>query len=475
MFNTTHFKENMFMSNSLDIQKSRKINRTKRTTDMTTGSPAKLLFYFAMPLFIGNILQQFYNLADTSLAGHLLGDTALAQIGATAALYSLITNVAFGLNNGFALFVSRNFGADNKTEMKHSVCWAVLLSALSTLILTASFLIFRRPLLTLLQVPAETMDGALSYLTVILAGIPLTMAYNLESSLLRSIGNSITPLIFLVFSSVLNVILDYLFMGPFSMGVRGAAIATITAQGISAILGLFCILHGYPELKFGKKDMKVSVRFVFEMFWTGLSMALMSAIYNIGSVILQGSINALGNVYIAAQVGGRRLAEFFYTPGIALGTSAATFASQNYGARKNSRIKKGIYAAIEMYGIWWILAMISTFTIARSILVLITGSSDNTIISNGLMYLRISIPMIPPMAILVIVRNALQGMRHSVAPLLCSALEMIGKIIFAVFLVPVYGYIAVCICEPVTWVVCFLFIMGAVLIFRADFRNPAEL
>jgi len=461
------------MNAALDIDKPEKTKRSKRTTDMTTGSPAKLLFYFAMPLFIGNILQQFYNLADTSLAGHLLGDTALAQIGATAALYSLITNVAFGLNNGFALFVSRNFGADNKIEMKRSVCWAVLLSAISTILLTTSFLVFRRPLLTLLQVPADTMDGALSYLTVILAGIPLTMAYNLESSLLRSIGNSVTPLIFLVFSSMLNVILDYLFMGPFSMGVRGAAIATVTSQGISAVLGLFCIMKGYPELRFGKQDMKVSIHFVFEMFWTGLSMALMSAIYNIGSVILQGSINALGNVYIAAQVGGRRLAEFFYTPGIALGTSAATFASQNYGAHKNSRIKKGIFAAITMYGVWWVLAMICT--IARSILVLITGSSDNTVISNGLMYLRISIPMIPPMAVLVIVRNALQGMCHSVAPLLCSALEMIGKIIFAVFLVPVYGYVAVCVCEPVTWVVCFLFIMVATLIFRADFRDPDKL
>lgn len=463
------------MNAALDIDKPEKTKRSKRTTDMTTGSPAKLLFYFAMPLFIGNILQQFYNLADTSLAGHLLGDTALAQIGATAALYSLITNVAFGLNNGFALFVSRNFGADNKIEMKRSVCWAVLLSAISTILLTTSFLVFRRPLLTLLQVPADTMDGALSYLTVILAGIPLTMAYNLESSLLRSIGNSVTPLIFLVFSSMLNVILDYLFMGPFSMGVRGAAIATVTSQGISAVLGLFCIMKGYPELRFGKQDMKVSIHFVFEMFWTGLSMALMSAIYNIESVILQGSINALGNVYIAAQVGGRRLAEFFYTPGIALGTSAATFASQNYGAHKNSRIKKGIFAAITMYGVWWVLAMICTFTIARSILVLITGSSDNTVISNGLMYLRISIPMIPPMAVLVIVRNALQGMCHSVAPLLCSALEMIGKIIFAVFLVPVYGYVAVCVCEPVTWVVCFLFIMVATLIFRADFRDPDKL
>lgn len=445
--------------------------QSRHSMDMTVGKPAKLLINFAVPLFVGNILQQLYNLMDTSLAGHILGDDALAQIGATAALYSLVTNIAFGLNNGFALFVSRNFGAGNDREMKRSVCWSVILCALSTLILTISLLLFRVPLLRVLKVPDDTMAGALSYLTVILAGIPFTMAYNLESSLLRAIGNSITPLKFLLFSSILNIIFDYLFMASLNMGVRGAAVATILAQGISAVLGIWCIVRRYPELGFGKDACTFKAKFVFEMFWTGLSMALMSAIYNIGSVILQSSINALGNAYIAAQVGARRLAEFFYTPGVALGTSVATYASQNYGAEKKSRIKHGIYTAIELYGVWWILALIFTFTVARSMLVLITGSSDDTIISNGLMYLRISIPMIPPMAVLVILRNALQGMRHSVAPLICSGLEMAGKILFAVFLVPVYGYVAVCICEPVTWVGCFVFILIATIIFRSDFRD----
>lgn len=445
--------------------------RSNRSVDMTVGSPAKLLIGFAVPLFIGNILQQLYNLMDTSLAGHILGDSALAQIGATAALYSLVTNMAIGLNNGFALFVSRNFGAGNEKEMRKSVCWTVILCVISTFVMTAGLLIFRVPLLNVLKVPSDTMDGALSYLTVILAGIPFTMAYNLESSLLRAIGNSVTPLIFLVFSSVLNIIFDYLLMSPMHMGVRGAAIATILAQGISAVLGIICITRKYPELSFGRADIKAEAGYVFEMLWTGLSMALMSAIYNIGSVILQSSINALGNVYIAAQVGARRLAEFFYTPGVALGTGAATFSSQNYGANKKSRIKHGIYTAMALYGVWWVLALIFTFTLARNMLVLITGSSDDTIISNGLMYIRISIPMIPPMAVLVILRNALQGMRHSVAPLICSGLEMIGKILFAVFLVPVYGYIAVCVCEPVTWVVCCVFILIAVIVFRSDFKD----
>ena len=302
---------------------------TGRTLDMTKGSPMKLLFTFALPLFLGNLLQQFYNLADTSIAGHLLGDAALAQIGATSALYSLITNFAFGLNNGLALNVSRSFGAGDKKEMKRSVCWMVTLAFISALVMTVGFLMFRKPLLTVMQTPEDVLDGALSYFTVILAGIPLTMAYNLESALLQSMGNSVTPLGFLLFSSILNVILDFFFIGnPLNLGVQGAAAATVLSQGLSAALGFLYILKNYPEIRFGRKDWKVPGKFVAEMFWTGLSMALMSAIYNLGSVILQSSINALGSVYIAAQVGGRKLAEFFYIPGIALGTSAATFSSR---------------------------------------------------------------------------------------------------------------------------------------------------
>lgn len=191
-----------------------------RVLDMTKGSPVRLLLQFALPLFLGNLLQQLYNLADMSIAGNLLGDSALSQIGATAALYSLITNTAFGLNNGLALTVSRYFGAADKEKMKQSVCWMVLLSGISAVIMTAGFLVFQSAILKALQVPEEILKGASGYLTIILAGIPLTMLYNLEASLLQAVGNSATPLKFLVFSSVLNVVLDFLFMKPFAMGVQ---------------------------------------------------------------------------------------------------------------------------------------------------------------------------------------------------------------------------------------------------------------
>lgn len=196
-----------------------------RVLDMTQGDPFRLVLQFSMPLFCSNLLQQMYNLTDTALAGHLLGSAALAEIGATAALYGLIMNFAFGMNNGLALTVSRYFGAGDESGIRRAVGWMVTLSAAVSLVLTGCSLLGRDALLTVLQVPAQAWGGASAYLTVILLGIPLTMLYNMEAALLRAVGNSVTPLLFLLFSSVLNVGLDAAFMGPLGLGVRGAAIA----------------------------------------------------------------------------------------------------------------------------------------------------------------------------------------------------------------------------------------------------------
>ena len=436
--------------------------------NMTDGNPIKLLLTFAIPLFLGNLLQQFYNLADTSIAGHILGDVAISEIGATSALYGLIINFAFGLNNGFALSVSRNFGAGNMDEMKKSVCWMSLLSISFALVLSTLFLLLRYPLMRALQVPSDILPGALDYLTVILAGIPFTMIYNFESSLLQSVGNSVTPLILLSCSTVLNIFLDILFMGPLDMGVRGAAIATVLSQAIAVVIGFFYILRNYCWLSFGKNELRAGFSFVRKMIIQGLSMALMSAIYNLGSVILQGSINALGKVYITAHVGSRRIAEFFFTPGVALGSAVATFTSQNYGAHKNKRIRTGISSAILIYFVWWIFAMVFTFTVVEEAISIITGSYDSDVIGWASRYLKISIPLIPPMSVLVILRNALQGMTHPALPLTCSALELSGKALFALFIVPVYGYAAVCVCEPSTWIICFLVITIGTLKYRRE-------
>lgn len=437
-----------------------------RVLDMTQGDPFRLVLQFSMPLFCSNLLQQLYNLTDTALAGHLLGSAALAEIGATAALYGLIMNFAFGMNNGLALTVSRYFGAGDESGIRRAVGWMVTLSAVVSLVLTGCSLLGRDALLTVLQVPAQAWGGAAAYLTVILLGIPLTMLYNMEAALLRAVGNSVTPLLFLLFSSVLNV----------GLGVRGAAIATVLAQGISAVLGVVYILRGYPELRFTPRQLGAATRrAVTGMFWAGLSMGLMSAIYNLGSVALQSSINALGSVYITAQTAARRLAELYFIPGGALGIGVATFSSQNLGAGRRSRIWQSVKAALAIYFVWWVFVMAFTFLLGGAAIRGITGSTDEVIISNALLYLKISAPVIPPMAVLVILRNMLQGIRHTVEPLLASGLELVGKVIFAVWLVPVRGYRAVCFCEPTTWVVCFVFILLAVWRCRGDLRDAEKI
>lgn len=443
-----------------------------RVLDMTRGDPFRLVLQFSLPLFCSNLLQQVYNLTDTALAGHLLGSAALAEIGATAALYGLIMNFAFGMNNGLALTVSRCFGAGEQEGIRRAVGWMVTLSAAVSLVLTTVSLLGRGALLQALQVPAEVWDGAAAYLTVILLGIPLTMLYNMEAALLRAVGNSVTPLLFLLFSSVLNVGLDAAFMGPLGMGVRGAAVATVLAQGISAVLGAVYLVRSYPKLHFTPAHFKNSTRrAVMNMFWAGMSMGLMSAIYNLGSVALQSSINALGSVYITAQTAARRMAEMYFIPGGALGISVATFSSQNLGAGRRSRIAQSVRAALKIYFVWWLFVLAFTFLLGEPVLRLITGSSDARIISNAMLYLKISVPIIPPMAVLVILRNMLQGIRHTVEPLLASALELIGKVIFAVWLVPVWGYRAVCFCEPTTWIICFVFILLAVWRCRSDLQD----
>ena len=443
-----------------------------RVLDMTRGDPFRLVLQFSLPLFCSNLLQQVYNLTDTALAGHLLGSAALAEIGATAALYGLIMNFAFGMNNGLALTVSRCFGAGEREGIRRAVGWMVTLSAAVSIVLTTVSLLGRGALLQVLQVPAEVWDGAAAYLTVILLGISLTMLYNMEAALLRAVGNSVTPLLFLLFSSVLNVGLDAAFMGPLGMGVRGAAVATVLAQGISAVLGAVYLVRSYPELHFAPAHFKKSTRrAVMNMFWAGMSMGLMSAIYNLGSVALQSSINALGSVYITAQTAARRMAEMYFIPGGALGIGVATFSSQNLGAGRRSRIWQSVRAALKIYFVWWLFVLAFTFLLGEPVLRLITGSSDARIISNAMLYLKISVPIIPPMAVLVILRNMLQGIRHTVEPLLASALELIGKVIFAVWLVPVWGYRAVCFCEPTTWIICFVFILLAVWRCRSDLQD----
>ena len=425
-----------------------------RVLDMTRGDPFRLLLQFSLPLFCSNMLQQVYNLTDTALAGHLLGSAALAEIGATAALYGLIMNFAFGMNNGLALTVSRCFGAGEREGIRRAVGWMVTLSAAVSIVLTTVSLLGRGALLQVLQVPAEVWDGAAAYLTVILLGIPLTMLYNMEAALLRAVGNSVTPLLFLLFSSVLNVGLDAAFMGPLGMGVRGAAVATVLAQGISAVLGPRAFQKVYPPR---------GHEYVLGRHEHGPDECDLQS----GQRGAAKQHQRAGQCLYHGPNGGPPHGRDVLYPG-----RCAWHRRGNLQQPEPRRRPPQPHLAERPRSAEDLFCLVAfTFLLGEPVLRLITGSSDARIISNAMLYLKISVPIIPPMAVLVILRNMLQGIRHTVEPLLASALELIGKVIFAVWLVPVWGYRAVCFCEPTTWVICFVFILLAVWRCRSDLQD----
>ena len=448
------------------------VEKTKvvKGLDMTEGEPTKLLLVFALPIFLSNLFQQFYNIFDTSIAGHVLGENALAAIGATSALYSLLIGLANGMNNGYALIVSRFFGKKDYDNLRTSVAWMFILNVLNIALFTIGLLAFLPFLMRVLNTPEEILESATLYISVIGMGIPATIAYNMESSLLRAIGNSRRPLIYLIISSVLNVILDVLFIVTFKWGVAGLAIATVVAQAVSTFICLVDILRNYTELLPTKQNWKASPAFVNEMFTTGLSMGLMSAIFAIGSVILQSSINALGSTIIASQTAARKLYELLIRVLTSLMIATATYVSQNFGAGKYKRIKEGLITTFKISFVYCAVCLIAMIFGAHWAVKTLSGSTDPEVIANGVLYLRCCVPMFFPLIVLLILRTALQSMRHKIAPLICSSIELVGKVIFAKVIVPEIGYLGVCLCEPILWGICVVYIVGVMIYYRKELQ-----
>ena len=323
-----------------------------KTKDLTQGNVAKLLLFFAFPTLLSNVFQQFYNLADTAIAGHILGDNALVAIGASSTVNSLVLSFAWGLNGGFGIIIAQCFGAKDFKKLKKSVAISLSINVLFSLIVCIFGIFMSLPMLRALNTPAARLNEANSYISVILVFIIVPMLYNLEAVILRSLGDSKTPLYFLIFSSVLNIILDYVLIKFTHMGVKGAAVATVLAQLLSVILCFVVILKNFKIIRLKKNDFHFSASLFKNMMSAGMAMAVMNSIFSIGSIIMQGSINALGEDIIAAHLGSRKVAEMFMQPLVTIGTACSTFVGQNYGALKIGRIKASIkYSTI--YSLIW--------------------------------------------------------------------------------------------------------------------------
>lgn len=426
---------------------------------MTEGSPVRLILAFAVPMFIGNVFQQAYSMADTMIAGRFLGEQAIAAIGATATLYSLLMNIAWGLNNGYCVVLSRAFGAGDMSRFRRSVAAMIALNVGIALVLTALSLALLRPLMGLLRTPADIFDQAYRYIVIILAGMITTVAYNACSGYLRAMGNSRTPLVFLILSSLLNIALDLVFIVALHMGVGGAALATVLAQGVSAALCGGYIWRNYREYLPGRGDLRPERANVGEMFTTGFSMAMMQAVFALGSVILQRAINALGSAVITAHTASRRVYEMLMVPMSTLASADSTFVGQNYGAGKCDRIVEANRKTLLMELGWSLVSVAACWLLGRRLMVWLTGTSNEQIIQNALLNLRLSTACFFPLGALLALRYSMQAMGHKVLPVLSSTIELAGKIVSAAALVPALGYLGVALTEPVIWCLCAAFLV----------------
>lgn len=439
-----------------------------KTKDLTQGNVAKLLLFFAFPTLLSNVFQQFYNLADTAIAGHILGDNALVAIGASSTVNSLVLSFAWGLNGGFGIIIAQCFGAKDFKKLKKSVAISLSINVLFSLIVCIFSIFMSRPMLQALNTPAARLNEANSYISVILVFIIVPMLYNLEAVILRSLGDSKTPLYFLIFSSVLNIILDYVLIKFTQMGVKGAAVATVLAQLLSVILCFVVILKNFKIIRLKKNDFHFSASLFKKMMSAGMAMAVMNSIFSIGSIIMQGSINALGEDVIAAHLGSRKVAEMFMQPLVTIGTACSTFVGQNYGALKIGRIKASIKYSTIYSLIWSVFTFFILWFFGGQIARLVTGSASHVVFDNTQMYLRINAPFYFVLGLLFTLRFSIQSVDRKMPPIISSSMELASKIAAAYLFIPLWGYLGACIAEPLSWTLGAIYLL---FVFKKEFKR----
>lgn len=439
-----------------------------KTKDLTQGNVAKLLLFFAFPTLLSNVFQQFYNLADTAIAGHILGDNALVAIGASSTINSLVLSFAWGLNGGFGIIIAQCFGAKDFKKLKKSVAISLSINVLFSLIVCIFSIFMSRPMLQALNTPAARLNEANSYISVILVFIIVPMLYNLEAVILRSLGDSKTPLYFLIFSSVLNIILDYVLIKFTQMGVKGAAVATVLAQLLSVILCFVVILKNFKIIRLKKNDFHFSASLFKNMMSAGMAMAVMNSIFSIGSIIMQGSINALGEDVIAAHLGSRKVAEMFMQPLVTIGTACSTFVGQNYGALKIGRIKASIKYSTIYSLIWSVFTFFILWFFGGQIARLVTGSASQVVFDNTQMYLRINAPFYFVLGLLFTLRFSIQSVDRKMPPIISSSMELVSKIAAAYLFIPLWGYLGACIAEPLSWTLGAIYLL---FVFKNEFKR----
>lgn len=445
-------------------------NRGK-INDLTVGSTWKLLLLFAFPTLLSNLFQQFYNIADTAIAGHILGDNALVAIGASSSINSLVFTFAFGLNGGFGIIFAQCFGAKKYDEMNKAIAKSIGINLIVSVFVCVFSLAFIRSILVAMNTPLSLVDDAYSYIIIVLCGCVISMLYNLESTILRSLGDSRTPLYFLIFASIINIVLDIVLIKYLHFGVKGTALATLFSQTIATLLCYVVIKKNYKIISV-KKEYFVGDWGIFKhLLSAGMTMALMNSIFSIGSLIMQRSINSLGETIIAAHYASRRLAEIFMSPLITIGTACSTFVGQNFGAKKYGRIRQGLKWSCIYAFAFSVVAFCVLFFFGGRLATAVTGTSNADVVANTQLYLRINAPFYFVLGLLFVLRFSIQSVNKKVPPLISSSMELGTKLLAAFVMIPLWGYFGACVAEPISWCLGSVYLL---FVFKKALNNLGE-
>lgn len=419
--------------------------------EMTHGKPLPLILGFCVPMLVGNLFQQFYSMVDAIIVGKFIDVDALAAVGSTGSVSFLIIGFTSGVTSGAGILPSQCFGAGNYSEMRKYIANAVYLCIITTVIVTSLALGFCYPLLKVMQTPDDIIGLAYDYIAVIFGGICVTMAYNLMASILRAMGDSRSPLYFLIVASIINIGLDLLFIIVLKMGVAGAGWATVISQGFSALLCFIYLKKNFEVLSFEKGESAFSKERIFAVAKLGVPMGLQFSITAIGSILLQSAVNGLGKVTMAAVTAAGKMQSIMAAPMETLGITMATYAGQNLGAGEYSRIRRGMNCSFAVGLTYSLVSIVLIWFLSGPLCLLFVDVEETQVIEQAVYFIRINSFFYPMLALLFIIRSSLQGLGYSFLPMLAGACELAARTVVALVLIAPFGFNAACFASPIAW------------------------
>lgn len=420
--------------------------------NMTEGKPFKLILTFMIPVLCGGLFQNFYNIADSMIVGRFLGVDALASVGSTTYVNFFVVGWILGITSGFSILIAQSYGAGDEKGLKHYMAMSVYLCVFFAVVMTVGLFFVNERILRAINIPEDIFDMTRGYIGIIYAGLPVTILYNMLAATARALGDSKTPLYFLIISSLLNIVLDILFVAVLPFGVPGAALATVISQGVSAFLCLIYVGKKYEIIRFGRADSKFSMDSIWKLLKMGVPMGLQFSITALGGMLVQSSLNTLGETYIASYTAANKIQNVIMQAYPSLGTAMATYVGQNYGAGKYERIKKGVSTSVLIAGIYSVIIMIAAYFFLAPMVQIFAEDPTGRLQEIAKEMLHICLWFYFPLGLIFIYRNTLQGLGNGLVPMLGGVFELIARAVAVRILFEPFQFAGICMTDPAAWI-----------------------